>query len=73
MRFVGKWPTEPSPRLYLAVRAAFALKGTSLGGWCKKHGITRRWASHALTGTRKGPAAKALCERIVAAAKEDAS
>lgn len=74
MRLVGKWPTKPGESLYRAVRAAFALKGTDLGTWCKKNGVrTRAWARSALRGTRTGPAAQALRERIVKDAKGDAS
>lgn len=72
MRLTGKWPSKPGKALFDAVRVQLLLRGSSLTKWCKEHDVGHAWAWQALMGTRKGPAAKALIERIVKDAKGDA-
>lgn len=51
------------------VRAGFVAQGTSLHGWCKRHGIDSQNARKALSGQWKGPKASALVERVTEASK----
>ena len=59
----------PSPGRELAaqVRAAFVARHTTLGAWCRAHGIDRTAARQALYGTWNGPKGKALRARVIAA------
>lgn len=58
-------PTLPtkvsgSRDLYLAVRAAFILRGTTLNEWCKANGLNRQTVEKALKGERYGRRAEAI-------------
>lgn len=55
---------DPSLALYNEVRAAFILKGSSLGAWCRKNGFRIQNARATLTGTWNGPAGRKLRARI---------
>jgi hypothetical protein len=59
-----------NPGLDLArqVRAGFVLQGSSLGRWCKQHGVLRQNALSALVGSWDGPKGRALRNRIIKAA-----
>lgn len=59
---------QPSKETLRATRAAFVAQGTSLNAWCKGNGVVRRTAEQALTGENPSVNAKALAERIIAAA-----
>ncbi len=54
--------------LYLAVRAAFVAKGSSLNRWCLANGVSRPYAVQVLRGFWTGRKALALCKKIIAAA-----
>ena len=60
--------TVPGRALHLNVRAGFVAQGTSLGRWCRDHGIRRQNAEKALNGVWTGPGARKLCARLVEAA-----
>lgn len=62
---------EIGPSLYVRVRAALLLTGTTLNGWCTKNGIARQYAEAALQGRRNGPKARALRQQLMAAAGID--
>lgn len=59
---------NPSRDLLVKVRIGFLQQGGSLAKWCHENGVTRQWATAALTGVRNGRAARALRARIVEAA-----
>jgi len=50
------------------VRAAFVMAGTSLKAWCQANHVDYGWAWRSLSGKAKGPAARAMTERIKQAA-----
>lgn len=55
-----------STDLYLAVRAAFVARGTTLNAWCIAHGVNRQTAERSLKGERGGRLSRELRARIVA-------
>lgn len=61
---------DPSPELLRDVRGQLIRQGTSLTKWCMERGISRQWATAALVGYRRGPAASALVAKLVRAARE---
>lgn len=65
-------PSDSQPdrgeSLYLAVRAAFIAKGTSLNRWCLANGVSRPYATQVLRGFWIGRKAQALRKKIVEAA-----
>lgn len=60
-----------SEDLYLAVRAAFVARGSSLNNWCIANGVNRQTADRAVRGKTTTRAALQLVERVVAAALPD--
>lgn len=61
---------DPSPELLREVRGQLIRQGTSLTKWCSEQGISRQWATAALVGYRRGPAASTLVVRIISAVRE---
>lgn len=59
---------QPGPDLVRSVRAGFVLKGTTLGRWCRDHGIVTQHARLALLGGWDGPKGRSVRNRLIAAA-----
>lgn len=57
-----------SDDLYLAVRAAFAARGTSLNAWCIANGTNRQTVEKSLRGRTHTRKAQELRDRVLAAA-----
>jgi len=55
----------PGQELYNHVRAGFILQNTSLGEWCRMHGITQTNAKACLHGTWSGPKGQNLRTRLI--------
>lgn len=55
----------PGQELYNRVRAGFILQNTSLGEWCRNHGVTQTNAKSCLHGTWGGPKGIELRERLI--------
>lgn len=53
---------------YLAVRAAFVARGTSLNRWCLENGVSRGYAVQVLRGFWPGAKGRALRAKIIRAA-----
>lgn len=54
--------------LYLAVRAGFIARGTSLARWCAENQISRQNMRTCLLGAWDGPKAKRLRDQAIKAA-----
>lgn len=59
---------QPGPELVRTVRAGFVLHGTTLGRWCREHGIVTQHARMALLGGWDGPKGRNVRARLIAAA-----
>jgi lambda repressor-like predicted transcriptional regulator len=57
-----------SEDLYLAVRAGFVARGTTLNAWCIENGVNRQTAEKALKGERFSRRSSALRQKLVAEA-----
>lgn len=55
------------PNILQAVRAAFIMRGTTLGAWCRTNGVDPARAWRALQGKGGGTQTHKLRERILAA------
>ena len=62
-----------SQALLLKVRAAFTEAGVSLRAWCISEGVDPSHAHRVLVGSKNGPAATALRNRLIAAASKEAA
>lgn len=58
---------QPGPDLVLAVRACFVRRGSSLGRWCRDHGVTIQNARLALLGGWNGPKGRSMRAKIIKA------
>lgn len=63
-----KTDLAPGPELARKVRAAFVLRGTTLGRWCRENGIVRQTAMNCLVGIWDGPKGRAMRHRVLEAA-----
>lgn len=61
----------PGAELLRAVRAGFALQGTTLGRWCRDRDIKLQHARCALLGSWDGPKGREVRAQIVSAARAD--
>jgi len=55
----------PSKELLVLVRAGFVQQNTSLAKWCAENSVSRQWATAVLIGSRNGPKASGLREKIL--------
>lgn len=55
-----------SNETYLAVRAAFVARGTTLNAWCKANGLNRQTVEKALKGHRHSRNGATIRSRLVA-------
>lgn len=56
---------SPSPQLYLRVRAAFIMQGTTFGAWCREKGIHQTNAKSALIGVWNGPKGREVRRQLL--------
>lgn len=61
----------PGQELYNRVRAGFILQNTSLGEWCRNHGVIQSNAKACLHGSWGGPKGNELRKRLIHASKMD--
>lgn len=59
----------PGAELLRAVRAGFALQGTTLGAWCRARDIKLQHARCALLGSWDGPKGRDVRAQIITAAR----
>ena len=71
LRYVdGAWTATshpPSLQLVNQVRAAFIVRGTTLGKWCRDNGLRLTNVRAALVGTWNGAAGQKMRRRVVEA------
>lgn len=60
-------------QLFMAVRASFVARGSSLARWATEVGLNRQDVRKALLAEWRGPGADALIDRVIAAASIDES
>ncbi|MFK5892861.1 MAG: hypothetical protein QM504_06545 [Pseudomonadota bacterium] len=58
---------KPSLDLYKQIRAAFIMKDTSFGAWCKENKVNMTNAKTCLIGGWNGPKGQALKEKVIIA------
>lgn len=62
---------QPGAVLHESIIGAFRASGSSFNDWCHENRITPSVARNATFGQSRGPAGRALLDRIIDAAGED--